>query len=333
MTQRLYFLAIILLIGCRSNSNFKEFRGYIFGTYYHIKYSGHQDYSVEIDNIFKEFNHSLSTYSDDSDISKINRGDDNIRIDDYFETVLKKSQEIFKISEGAFDPTLGILVNAWGFGPETNEITPDTTKLKKLIKYVGLNQVSLKEKKIIKPRGFFLDFNSIAKGYAVDVISQYLESQGIKNYMVEIGGEIRAKGQKKSGKPWMIGIEKPVENQKLGENLILNLELKDRALATSGNYRKFKIDHKTGRKYVHTIDHKTGYPIISDLLSVSVLAKDCMTADGYATTFMVLGIEKSKTLLKSHSNLNLEAYFIYVDKSGNLHTSFTENFPKPTNNQ
>ncbi|XOD67939.1 MAG: FAD:protein FMN transferase [Flavobacteriales bacterium Tduv] len=313
-------MAITLLIGCRSNFNFREFRGYIFGTYYNIKYSGHQNYSDSIDNIFKQFNHSLSTYSYESDISKINRGDNNIRIDSYFETVLKKSQEIYKISGGAFDPTLGILVNAWGFGPEINEIIPNATKLKELMKYVGLNQISLKDGKIIKPRGVLLDFNAIAKGYVVDVISQYLEGQGIKNYMVEIGGEIRAKGEKASGKPWMIGIEKPVENQKLGENIIFNLPLRDCSLATSGNYRKFKIDHKTGRKYVHTIDHKTGYPIISDLLSVSVLAKDCMTADGYATAFMALGVEKSKEFLKAHENLNLEAYFIYVDKVGNLHT-------------
>ncbi|XOD69102.1 MAG: FAD:protein FMN transferase [Flavobacteriales bacterium AspAUS03] len=327
MIRHLYLLGIILLIGCHTGSDIKEFKGNVFGTYYRIKYLGNQDYMVAIDSLFKQFNRSLSTYVVDSDISKINRGDNDVLVDHYFKTVWAKSQEIFKISGGVFDPTLGILVNAWGFGQRTRDKIPDTMTLQRLMQHVGLEKVTLRNGKILKPKESFLDFNGIAKGYAVDVIGQYLEKQGVKNYMIEIGGEISARGEKASGKPWVIGIEKPVENQDIGKNLILSLSLRDRALATSGNYRKFKTDPKTGKKYVHTIDYKTGRPVINNLLSVSTLAKNCMTADGYATTFMVLGIEGAKVLLKTHPELGIEAYFIYVDETGKLCSLSTKNFP------
>lgn len=285
------------------------------GTTYHITYFDHQnrDFQPEIDKILNDFDLSVSTYIPNSIISKINSNERNIIVDKYFIACFNKAKEVWKNTNGAFDPTVYPLSNAWGFGPGKKQKI-DKVKIDSILQFVGFQLIELKGNKIVKkdPR-VALDFNAFAQGYSVDVVSDFLNSKKIKSYIVEIGGEVYAKGKKPDGKNWTIGIEKPIDNKESENPLKAIAKLENRAIATSGNYRRFVIED--GVKYAHHIDPKTGYPTKNNLLSASVFAKECISSDAYATGILVLGLEKAKVFLQKHPEL--QAYLIYSDEKGN----------------
>jgi thiamine biosynthesis lipoprotein len=324
--KKFYFIALLFTIfSCQKEYKNTKVSGPVFGTSYNIQFYSEdgENYQKQFDSLFNVVNQSLSTYIPDSDISRINRNED-VDIDEHFKRVFKKSKEVYRFTEGAFDPTIGNVVNAWNFGADTNKFLTDSTTIDSLMKFVGLNKIGLKASKIIKQKTSYLEFNAIAKGYGVDVIGEFLESKKITNYLVEIGGEIRVKGinlEKQS--PWKVGLDEPRFD---GEQSVFKaLELKDEAMATSGTYRKFKLD-ENGNRYAHIINTKTGYPTKTNVLSVSVIGPDCMTADAYATAFQAMGIEKVTKFLESHSEL--KAYFIYEDNDKTLKTLNLNNFPE-----
>ncbi|MHA7843581.1 MAG: FAD:protein FMN transferase [Winogradskyella sp.] len=328
MKKLLFALLILVSISCKQKqkeSQLVKLSGPVFGTGFNIQYADNEntDYSKEIDGLFNDINKSLSTYISDSDISKLNRNEIS-DVDDYFVEVFNTSKSIYLETEGVFDPTIGNVVNAWNFGAETDKFLTDSTTIDSLMQFVGFNKVSLNNHTINKPKSTYLEFNAIAKGYGVDVIGKFLESKNVANYLVEIGGEIRVKGKNiEKDSPWKVGLDEPRFD---GEQSVFKaLELKNEAMATSGTYRKFKID-ENGNRYAHIIDTKTGYPTKTNILSVSVIAPDCITADGYATAFQAMGIEKVTSFLKSHPEL--KAYFIYQDTDKTLKTLSLNNFPE-----
>ncbi len=312
-------LVIALLFSCQGNHETKlvKLEGLIFGTVYHISYQSINEQSLQssIDSLFVLVNKSLSTYIPSSDISKINRGDTAIVVDDFFIEVFEKSKRIHENTEGYFDPTVGSLVNAWGFGPKNDKIPLDSVEVAEFMNYVGLDKVQLRNNKVVKEnQKTYLDFNSIAKGYGIDVIARFLEGKQISNYLVEIGGEIRARGTNGKGNYWKVAIEKP--NTDGSQSFEKIIELKNQSMATSGNYRKFRLS-KDGKKYVHTVNPKTGFATESDLLSASVIANlDCADVDAYATAFMAMGFEKAKKIVIKQNQLKV--FFIYLDTDGNI---------------
>lgn len=324
--KNFYLLALLLTIfSCQKEPKNIKVSGPVFGTGYNIQFyseSG-ENYQKQFDSLFNVVNKSLSTYVPDSDISRINKNED-IEVDEHFKRVFKKSKEVYRFTEGAFDPTIGNVVNAWNFGAETNKFLTDSSTIDSLMQFVGFDKIKLTNNTISKSSSTYLEFNAIAKGYGVDVIGEFLESKNVTNYLVEIGGEIRVKGKNiEKDSPWKVGLDEPRFD---GEQSVFKaLELKDEAMATSGTYRKFKTD-ENGNRYAHIINTKTGYPTKTNILSVSVIAPDCMTADAYATAFQAMGIEKVTTFLKSHPELKV--YFIYEDKDQNLKTLNLNNFPE-----
>lgn len=311
-----HFLALFLLFSCAKNVEKKDYtlKGGVFGTTYKITYlDGEKNYQKEIDSLFKVVNNSVSTYIPNSDISRINRGEEGVKVDAIFTEVLEKSKRIYKETNGFFDPTVGNLVNVYGFGPEKQQAEITKEVIAEELKYVGLEKVNINNKIVTKdhPR-VYLDFNSIAKGFGIDVIARFLESKNLGSFMVEIGGEIRAKGLKKNGKSWLIQLVNPVDVN----TGYTTINLSGKSMATSGNYRKFKVTD-AGEKYVHTINPKTGLATESNLLSASVIAPlDCADVDAYATAFMAMGLEKTKDFLKDYKNI--EVILLFSDKEGNL---------------
>ena len=323
MKQIAIFLALILLVSCKENPLNTKLSGTVFGTNYSIIYNSEIDYQAQFDSLFHVINKSMSTYQPDSYISKLNRNEDSV-VDAHFIKVFEASKDIYKKTEGVFDPTIGAVVNAWDFGPEGKIVNLDSLKIDSLMASVGLNMVKRVGDKIIKPKATFIDFNAIAKGYGVDIIGEFLESKQVKNYLIDIGGEIRARGQnidKKS--PWKVGIEMPHFNEE--QSILEVIKIQDEAMATSGTYRKFKIDDK-GNRYAHIIDTKTGYPSKTNLLSISVIAENCMIADAYATAFKTMGIEKAKIFLKKHPELKV--FFIFENDKMELETMALNGFPE-----
>ena len=323
-----YFYELLILfsvVSCSKPVNIKM-AGPVFGTSYSIQYYSEDmpDFQNSIDSLFYVVNKSMSTYQTNSDISKINRNEANT-VDNHFIKVFNASKEIYTQTEGAFDPTIGNLVNAWDFGPEGNVRNLDSLKIDSLMLLVGLNKVHIDGYKIIKENpNAFIDFNAIAKGYGVDVISEFLESQKITNYIVEIGGELRAKGLNiEKDKPWKVGVEMPHFDGK--QSILKAIEVYNEAMATSGTYRKFKVD-TDGNRYAHIIDAKTGYPSKTNVLSISVIAGDCMTADAYATAFKAMGIEKVKSFLKTHPELKV--FFIFENDKMEFETLSLNEFPE-----
>lgn len=306
--------AFVFLTACTSKKTYIYNEGPVYGTYYHVVYESPDgtDFHEEIKARFQEYDLSFSTFNPESVISKINNNQ-SVEADVWFTKCFEKAQEISGITEGAFDITVAPLVNAWGFGfREKENVTPEL--IDSLLQLTGYQKVRLENGQIIKnDPGIMLDMSAIAKGYTVDLIADFLKSKGCENYMVEIGGEVVAKGQNAKGSEWKIGISKPDETGLLtSEELQAIVKLPDHALATSGNYRNFYVED--GKKYAHTIDPATGYPVQHSLLSATVLANDCMTADAFATAFMVMGLEKSVELAKELPYL--EVYFIYADETG-----------------
>lgn len=287
------------------------------GTTYHITYGGDQPESTkkEIDLLLQEVNNSLSTYIPSSTISKIN-DNSSTQIDAHFKTVFNKAKGIYALTNGAFDPTIGPIVNAWGFGFEHLDHV-DSNTIDSLMQHVGFDKVSIVSGNLQKASpAIMLDFSAIAKGYGVDQVAELLASKGIDNYMVEIGGEVVVKGHASRKGDWALGINMPLEGS---NGLYAVAQVNDVALATSGNYRNFRVVE--GRKYVHTIDPSTGYSATSSLLSASVFSKDCATADGLATACMVLGAEQTIELSKQ---AGLEVYLIYLNDKNEMDFYRTE---------
>lgn len=328
MKNCLFTLILLIFFSCEdTKTDLKIIEGNAIGTTFTIRYldAGAHNYEAKIDSLIAVINKSASTYIPTSDLSKINKGDTTVLADANLQEVFIKSEKIYQETDGAFDPTVGILVNAWGFGPEKPIENMDSLTVAALLKFVGYDKVRLENGKIKKlyPE-IYLDYNAIAKGYLVDMVSRMFEKNGIANYMVEIGGEIRARGQNEKGMPWKIAIENP--NTDGSRSFATVIELRDESIATSGNYRKFKVK-EDGTKYVHTINTKTGYAKESNLLSASVISKsDCADVDGYATAFMEMGFEKSKAFLKNHPEL--KAFLIFVDDKGAMQTYKSDNFDK-----
>lgn len=321
------FGLMVFLFNCRPNETVKnQTRGNALGTTYSIIFIADKelDYQQEIDSVFRVLNQSMSTYIADSDISKINQGDSTIQVDKMFKEVFEISSKVHNASNGYFDPTVGVLANAWGFGPG-DQMELDSLRVDSLLSYVGWGKVQLNgDNTITKSHpSIRFDFNAVAKGYAIDRLGAMLDEKGIKNYLVEVGGEVLARGKNlDSGKQWSVGIDDPqVEN---GRQLKQIVALKDVAMASSGNYRKFRVDPETGEKYVHTINPKTGFTKNSNVLATSVVAKTCAVADAFATSFMVMDLEDSKAVLENHDEL--EAYIIYLDRNGETQEFFTPGF-------
>jgi thiamine biosynthesis lipoprotein len=320
----IFALAVIAAIWFypKSRLEYKKAHGEIQGTTYNITYQFNKntDLQPEIEKILHDFGKSLSTYDSNSVISKINCNK-SLTTDDLFREVFNKAVEVNKKSDGAFDITIAPIVNAWGFGftPGSNV---DSVLIDSLMAFVGMEKVQLEGTKIIKSKpSVMLDVNAIAQGFSVDIVCRYFDKNQIKNYLVEIGGELKSKGVNPKGEDWKIGIDKPIDgNNMAGESLQAIIAIKSRALSTSGNYRRFY--KKNGIKYAHTMDPKTGYPVLSHLLSATVMADDCMTADAYATVFMVFGLEKSIEFLSK--NNFLEAYLVYSDDYGKLKVFTTD---------
>lgn len=326
MKNCLFTLILLVFLSCGNNEgSLKIIEGNTIGTTFTVRYLGDEahKYETQIDSLTAAINKSASTYIPTSDLSKINKGDTTVLVDANLREIFIKSEKIYKETEGAFDPTVGILVNAWGFGPGKQIENLDSLKINELLKFVGFDKVKLENGKIKKlyPE-IYLDFNAIAKGYLVDMVSRMFEKSGVSNYMVEIGGEIRTRGHNEKGMPWKIAIENP--NTDGSRSFATVIKLKDESIATSGNYRKFKIK-EDGTKYVHTINPKTGYAKESNLLSASVISTlDCADVDAYATAFMEMGFEKSKAFLKNHPEL--KAFLIFVDEKGGMQTYKSDNF-------
>ena len=318
----LFVIALALLLFYEPPIKVHKISGNTQGTTYNITYEDRPGRNLQpkIEQLLHRFDLSLSTYEPESIITKLNNGDNQVRLDRYFKTVFNKSEEIYHITDGAFDITVAPLVNAWGFGPKEG-LDVDSSIIDKLMPSIGMHNIELVGGKITKKHpDVKLDVNAIAQGYSVDIVAEFLERKGVSNYLVEIGGELLAKGINPKGKSWKIGIDKPIDDNFIaGQNLQAIIEISDIALATSGNYRKFF--EKDGKKFVHSINPKTGYPVKSRLLSTTVLANDCMTADAFATAFMVMGIEKSIMFLSNHKEL--DAYLVYSDEAGNFKTFMT----------
>ena len=329
MNNRILLIALTLVLiiaSCAEKKPLIEgFNGYAQGTTYSIVYDNNKKLNndkvkQEVEKVLSDFDMSLSLYIDSSMVSGVNRNED-VTVDFYFSEVFKMSAAISEMTEGAFDITVAPLVKAWGFGPDAQKNFTET-KRDSLLELVGMSKVKLTEGKVIKadPR-ITLDFNAIAQGYSVDVICQYFDAKGVKNYLIEIGGEVRGKGTK-AGALWRIGIDKPEDNNMSpGETLQAVIKIGDRALATSGNYRKFYVEN--GIKYSHTIDPHTGYPAKNRLLSATILAEECATADGIATACMVMGKEKAIEFIGNHPEFS--AYYVFTDDDGNYVTWISEN--------
>jgi len=326
-SRKLVLLLILIMLFSCAPKEPKIFKnqnvGGALGTSYSLIYIADQelDYQEEIDSVFAAINRSMSTYIPISDISKINRGDSTLVVDHMFKDVFGLSKQIHDATKGYFDPTVGTLVNAWGFGPG-KQIVLDSAAVDSLMQFVGFDKVAMGvDGRISKTRKEIqFDFNAIAKGYAIDRLALMMDAKGIQNYLLEVGGELVVKGENTfDQRPWGAQVQDPE-----AEMAKLAIRLENRSMASSGNYRHFRIDSITGQKYVHTIDPKTGFGKNGNTLGVNVLASSCAEADAYATAFMAMELENVKELL--NSNKSLDAYIIYLDNAGKTQEFMTEGF-------
>jgi thiamine biosynthesis lipoprotein len=310
----LLIVGTVLIIRQQQSTPYQKNAGLIFGTTYSVTYQCGEDLQEEIEAELKKVDDEFSMFNSQSIVARLNNGEQPELSNDFID-VFKLARQVSEDTNGAFDITVAPLVNAWGFGFK-HEQMPSKEQVDSLRELIGYRYVTLKDKTITMQKpGMMLDFSAIAKGYGVDVVARLLERHDIKNYMVEIGGEITTRGINPERVPWRIGVNKPSEDA-LNENHELQtiLNVTDKSMATSGNYRNFYV--KGGKKYAHTIDPKTGYPVQHSLLSATVLTDRCAKADAYATSFMVLGMDGAKKILERHKELM--AYLIYTDNKGNL---------------
>ena len=319
---------MVLIIGTvvilKKQPPFRTNEGLVFGTVYKITYQHADDLQNEIKEAMLEVDNSLSPYNPNSIITRINHNQDTT-LNEHFTHVFELAQQISAETEGAFDITVAPLVNAWGFGfKHSIDIQPSV--FDSLRQFIGYQKIKLVDGKMVKedPR-LMLDCSAIAKGYGVDRVARLLDKKGVQHYMVDIGGEVVVKGKNSRMKTWRIGINKPVEDSlSINQELQTILEVSGVGMATSGNYRKFY--YKDGKRYAHTIDPRLGTPIQHNILSATVLAKDCTTADAYATAFMVMGLEKAKAFCEQHPELN--AYLICAGEGDSYEIYYTPGMEK-----
>ena len=326
--QFIWILFATLLLACNSSENkksdyvFYEESGEIFYTSYHIKYEYNRSVKEEILDALEKFDQSLNPFREGSIITNVNNNVP-VKLDTLFVKVFEKSMEVSRKTNGKFDITASPFINAWGFGfKDMENVTPE--KIDSMKPFVGYQKIRIENGMIIKtdPR-MQINTSAISKGYSCDVVANLLQKLGIKNYMVEIGGEIAMQGTNLKGDCWRIGIDKPMDDSTaMDRQLQTILSICDKAVATSGNYRNYYV--KDGVKYAHTIDPQTGYPSEQDILGATVIADDCMTADAYATAFMAMGVEKSVEVAKTIPGLYY--YFIYVKPNGEVASLFSNGF-------
>ena len=317
-------LGTIFIIRQKQDMPYQHDEGFIFGTIYHVTYQSDENLQKEIEEELKKVDQSLSPFNKTSIISQVNRNE-KVKVNDMFQEVFSLAEKISTETGGAFDITVAPMVNEWGFGFKKG-VEPTKAVLDSIRALVGYQKVSLKDNHVVKqdPR-IMLDCSAIAKGYGTDVVARYLKRKGITNFMVEIGGEVVTHGVSDKNVAWRIGVNKPTDDSlNTNQELQAVLEVSDQAMATSGNYRNFY--YKNGKKYAHTIDPTTGYPVQHNILSATVLAKDCATADAYATSFMVLGMDGAKKILAKHPELM--AYLIYSDRHGKNQIWFSPSMKK-----
>jgi len=308
----LLVVGTVLIIRHQQKMPYHKSSDFIFGTSYNVIYQCDSDLSQSIKSELMKVDRSLSPFNEKSVITAVNNNK-AVVLDEMFQEVFRKAMDISRETDGAFDITVAPLVNAWGFGFK-NGTLPDRRQVDSLRAIVGYEKVSLVNGKVQKkdPR-MMLDCSAIAKGYGTDMVARLLRDRGVENFMVEVGGEVVTKGVNAQRVPWKIGVTKPDDDSlSIGNELQTILNVTDKAMATSGNYRRFY--YKGGRRFAHTIDPKTGYPVQHSILSATVLANDCATADAYATSFMVMGMDGAKRVLERHPELM--AYLIYDDGNG-----------------
>lgn len=303
-------LVLLIIVSCGRTPRKIEYSGITQGSYFAITYydEAGRTFEAEIDSIFKEVDNSVSLWNENSIIRKVNRNEDVV-VNQIFKDNFEWARKASEFSDGAFDATIGPLVSAWGFHYKKElEMTPQMVdSIRQLVDY---RKIQIIDNKVVKANpNMTLDFNAVAQGYTADIIGKYLETKGIENYLVNVGGEIMVKGTKPHGQMWTIGIEKPAENFDSEQSVQMKLQLKDKGIVTSGNYRKYI--EKDGVRYSHSIDPKTGYPVEQNLLSVTIIADNASWADCLATVCMIVGKEKASQLLASQDGL--EAYFIFVE--------------------
>lgn len=327
--KKLFLLSAVfslIVVACNSSSNYQKIAGNTQGTTYHITYNGDVLYNKEIDSILNVIDINLSYYNEKALLYRVNQNED-LPLTDHFVKVFNAAMDISKASFGRYDITVGPLIKMYGFGGTKKADTITDAMIDSILQFVGYQKVKIVNNKLVKsdPR-IQLDMNSIAQGYTCDVVGDFFERHGINNYLIEIGGEILVKGQNELGDLWHIAVEKPIENTDITDRkveLVLGVKNQKLGIATSGNYRKYYVEY--GVKFTHSIDAKTGKPLRDSLLSVTIIAKDGMTADGYATACMVSGYENAKKIIK---NQKLEAFMVYLDKKGNYQLYFTPGFKK-----
>ena len=315
----LLIVGTVLIIRQQRSTPYQKSADFIFGTSFHVTYQCDSDLTESIKTELMKVDASLSPFNEESVISAINNNKE-VRPDQMFIEVFNLAMGISKDTDGAFDITVAPLVNAWGFGFK-NGSQPSKQQVDSLMQIVGYQKVRLTDGIVMKhdPR-IMLDCSAIAKGYGTDCVAKLLRSRGVENFMVEIGGEIVTRGVNPDRKPWKIGVTKPTDDSlHVGHELQTILNVTNKAMATSGNYRNFY--YKGGKKYAHTIDPKTGYPVQHSILSATVITKSCAVADAYATSFMVMGLEKAQKVLERHPELM--AYFIYSDDDGDMAVWFS----------
>lgn len=300
--------------------------GLIFGTSYNIQFysSGNSNYSNEIIDVFNEIDMSMSTYKKTSIISRVNNNN-SVQLDDHFKNVFGFSKKIYEKTGGRFDPSIGLLVNYWGFGPEKyipdSKINPND-QFTYLLSKTGFNRFEIIDNKLSRPMDSYIDFNAIAKGYAVDEVAKFLKNKQIDNFLVEIGGEINSSGINiDKNKPWLVAIDMPRFDG--DRSNYSSLELNNISLASSGTYRKFKID-SMGNRYAHIINPLTGYPTKTNILSVTVKASSCIEADAYATAIHSMNIEEIKEFFSFNNNIS--SLVIFENDKNELEELILNNF-------
>ena len=328
MKRYIVVISIVLLAGCTSNPkrNYTQINGFAQGTTYNISYFDQlqRDFAPSIQEILEKVDSSMSLYRENSIINNLNRCEKGMEVDSLLAQVVNLSLMYSAQSNWAFDITVGPLAKVWGFHAKRGEI-PDEQTIERLKNLTGPDMISISGNIITKATPeVMIDVNAIAQGYTVDLLAEFLENQGVKNYLVELGGEIRTKGISSRGKNWLVGVDKPVDNAMSGENLQVIIGLSGESLVTSGNYRKFFV--REGVKYSHTINPATGYPVTHSLLSATVIDITSARADALATAFMVMGVDKTKEWLGE--NPGVEAYLIYSNQNGDYEVWMTKGFEK-----
>ena len=321
----IWFVGLAILASCGQQPKKMVLQGLAQGSYYAITYYDEQgrNFQRDIDSIFHAIDMSVNLWVDSSVISKVNRNEEVV-LDQIFIDNFNIAQQAAQLSDGYFDPTISPIVAAWGFSYKHGDsITPQLIDSLKLL--VDYRKVRIEEGKVVKENpAMTLDFNAVAQGYTSDMIAAFLDSRGIKNYLVDTGGEIMAKGGKPNGQPWIVGIEKPAESMDSEQVVQIRLALRDKGLVTSGSTRKYV--ERDGKRYSHCIDPHTGYPVEHQVLSVTVLAETSVWADALASICMVMGMEQSLPLIECMDGV--EAYYIFVNEKGELETFATEGFRK-----